>query len=236
MTRPRILDLFCGAGLVADGLKAAGWDVTGVDIEAQPRYQGPFLLADATKLDLRFVRSFDAVWASPPCLRDTAMRHAKGAKGLAHPELIPPTRRMLQESGLPYVIENVEGAALLDPVILCGSMFDLGVDVDGQRYHLRRHRKFETNWPLPQLECIHKRPVVGVFGGHARVRAASAGGRGTADFVGHRHRLVMGRAMGIPDERPFTCNEISQGIPPTYAEFVGRQLLAHLARAKGAAA
>lgn len=235
--RPRIADLFCGAGLVADGLIAAGWDVVGVDIEAQKHYPGPFLRHNALTLDERFLRSFDAIWASPPCLRDTAMKYAPGAKGDAHPDLITPTRAMLRKIGLPYVIENVETAPLVDPVVLCGSMFGLGFDLAPedfgrvQRYHLRRHRKFETNWPLAAPgACRHLAPVLGVYGGHARCRSARHGGRRTADFVGLSHREIMGRAMGVPAGRELSCNEISQGVPPIYAEHVGRALLAHLAR------
>ena len=230
----RILDLYCGAGLVADGLKAAGFKVLGVDIEAQPRYPGPFLQHDALTLDERLVRDFDAIWASPPCLRDTAMRHAPGAKGHGHPDLITPTRALLRRVGLPYVIENVETADLVDPVTLCGSMFDLGADVAGQRYHLKRHRKFETNWRLPQPACAHARPVIGVYGGHARVRAAKAGGRGTVDFPGVADKTALMReAMGV--ERPLTGAEVSQGIPPVYAAWVGQQLVAHIQRQRLAA-
>lgn len=227
--KPRILDLFCGEGLVADGLKAAGWEPTGVDIKPKRHYPGAFLQYDCRQLDLRFIRSFDAIWASPPCLRDTSMRFAPGAKGERHDLLIPPTRAMLKASGLPYVLENVETANLIDPVILCGSMFDLGVEADGKRYHLKRHRKFETNWPLAAPRyCQHRTPVVTILGGHARVRSAKAGGRGTADFVGHRHRQVMGEAMGVDPGRPITCSGISDGIPPVYAEYIGRRLLEHL--------
>lgn len=233
MNRPRILDLFCGAGLVADGLMAAGFDVVGVDLAAQPRYPGPFLRQDALTLDPRFIAMFDAIWASPPCLRDTVMRHAPGAKGDAHPDLIPPTRAMLRRSGLPYVIENVATAALIDPVILCGSHFKLGVTVEDQRFHLQRHRKIETNWPLAQPECRHRKPVVGIYGAHARVRAASAGGRGTADFVGQGHNEIMTAAMGL--NRYLTCAEISQGVPPAYAAFVGEELMVQVLRRRAAA-
>lgn len=232
---PRILDICCGAGLVADGLIAAGWDVTGTDIVKQKNYPGPFIRADALELDQRFIRSFDAVWASPPCLKDTIMKHAPGAKGDAHPELIMPIRRMLIASGRPYVIENVATAPLMDPVILCGSMFDLGPTVDGVRYHLRRHRKFETNWPLiAPTTCQHFSPVVTILGGHARVRSAKAGGRGTADFTGHSHRKIMGEAMEVDPARRLTCNEISQGVPPIFAQYVGEALLAHLAQRRAA--
>lgn len=235
MKAVRVLDLFCGAGLVADGLLAAGFDVCGVDLYPKRNYPGPFIQHDALTLDMRFVRSFDAIWASPPCLRDTAMRHAKHAK--KHPDLISPTRALLEASGLPYVIENVETAPLIDPVTLCGSMFDLGAEVDGRTYHLKRHRKFETNWPLrAPRPCEHRKPVVTVLGGHARVRAASAGGRGTADFVGCSHRDVMGWSMGVLASRKITCTEISDGIPPAYAAYVGLRLRAHLATQERAAA
>lgn len=223
----RILDLCCGAGMVADGLIAAGFTPTGVDIEPQPRYPGAFIRADVTSLDPRFVRSFDAIWASPPCLRDTAMRSAPGAKGDAHPLLIPPIRAMLQASGLPYVIENVSGAELLNPVVLCGSMFGLGFTDRGVRHHLERHRKFETNWPLTAPgPCAHRKPVIGVYGGHARRRAASAGGRGTHDVWEAGHNAAMAGAMGLG--RYLTCEELSQGIPPAYARWVGGGLMAHL--------
>lgn len=223
----RILDLYCGAGLVAEGLYEAGWETVGVDLTPQPRYPGPFIRHDALTLDMRFIRSFDAIWASPPCLRDTAMKHAPGARGAAHPELIPPTRRLLQASGLPYVLENVETAALIDPIILCGSHFGLGVYHDGRRFRLERHRKFETNWPLDAPPpCKHVGPVVGVYGSHARIRSAAAGGRKTSEPWGRPHREVMAEAMGCRSE--LTCKEISQGIPPVYARFIGLRLAAHV--------
>src|SRR5262245_55327660 len=113
----RVLDLFCGAGLVAVGLIEAGCEVVGVDINPSPRYPGPFLRHDALKLDLRFIRSFDAIWASPPCLKHTRLhasaRREEAAHGHAeteHPDLIEPTRKLLIESGLPWVIENVPDA------------------------------------------------------------------------------------------------------------------------------
>lgn len=227
----KVLDLYCGAGLAAEGLRAAGCEVFGVDIEPQPHYPGAFLQHDALTLDPRLLVWFDAIWASPPCLRDTAMKYAKGAKGDAHPDLITPTRKMLRAAGKPYVMENVERAPLLDPVILCGSMFGLGLTVDGVRYHLKRHRKFETNWRLAApRRCRHCKPVVTVLGGHARVRAASAGGRGTADFVGRAHRDVMGAAMGVCPTRRLTCGEISDGVPPAFATYVIEALQGALGR------
>lgn len=247
------LDLFCGAGLVADGLRAAGDEVIGVDIKAQPDYPGEFIKLNCLDFfrqqnELKWCwprvivkeRQIDAIWASPPCLRDTEMRHAPGAKGKAHPDLITPTRAWLQATGLPYVIENVPGAPLEHPrLTLWGPQFDLGVDWNGIRYHLKRERIFESNWDLHRRVPMGNRsinevwcpkPVVTIVGGHARVRSAAAGGRGTADFVGYPggHRMAMGRAMGVPDDRRITCSGISDGIPPAYARYVAEQLHDHM--------
>ncbi|MBI5940101.1 MAG: DNA cytosine methyltransferase [Caulobacterales bacterium] len=222
MTKPRLLDLYCGAGLAAQGYIDAGFDVTGIDIEPQPRFPGPFIQMDVLKLDLRFIRSFDAIHASPPCQAHTALRSAPGAK--AHPSLISPTRELLRAAGVPYVIENVPGAPLLEPVVLCGSMFGLGAD----GHQLRRHRLFEASFALPKLRCAHRQPVIGIYGGHVRNRAAKHGGRGTADFPGANKKGLALDAMGLTD-RELTMDEISQGIPPAFTKWLGEQLLAHLA-------
>lgn len=174
----RILDLFCNAGGAGMGYHRAGFEVVGVDLEPQRNYPFAFIQHDALTLDRRFLRSFDAIHASPPCQGYTGM-NAPGQVGA--PQLIDLTRRMLQATGLPYVIENVEGAVwdMRNPITLCGSMFGLGA----QGCQLRRHRLFESNIAIsPPSPCQHDaRPVIGVYGGHARRRAASAGGRGTRD-------------------------------------------------------
>lgn len=227
--QPRILDLFCGVGGASEGYSRAGFEVVGVDLADQPRYPGPFVRHDALALDLRFVRSFDAVHASPPCQFATALRHAPGGK--VHPNLIPATRDLLQRSGLPYVIENVEGARdhLREPVRLCGTMFGLGA----QGCELHRHRLFEANFPIPARQCLHGGlPVIGVYGGHARKRAKRHGGRGTRDAWVGGHRAAASEAMGIGWA---TLAEISEAIPPDFTEYVGRALLAHLQQRKAAA-
>jgi DNA (cytosine-5)-methyltransferase 1 len=233
---PLILDLYCGAGLVADGLIAAGWTPVGVDIVDQPSYPGAFLKMDVLALDERFLRLFPAIWASPPCLRETSMAHAPNAKGDAHPELIGPTRDMIGGLGIPYVIENVQNTKrLINPVTLCGSMFRLGAEDGGRRVYLERHRKFETNWPLhAPRPCDHQKPCVGVYGGHARIRAASAGGRGSKEPWTRPGVDIMHEAMGL--ERRLSCEEISQGIPPAYARYVGAALLHRLRYPSGCAA
>lgn len=224
MRRPRLLDLFCCAGGAAVGYDRAGFDVIGVDIDPQPRFPFGFLQADVLALDVRFLRSFDAIHASPPCQFATLLKHAPGGKS-DHPNLIPATRDLLRRAGRPFIIENVEAAAahLVDPIVLCGTMF--GLTTEG--HELRRHRLFESNVAIsPPSPCAHSDgPVVGVYGGHARRRSAKHGGRGTRDVWANGHRGAMGEAMGMDWA---TCNEMSEAIPPAYTEHLGRQLLRHL--------
>jgi DNA (cytosine-5)-methyltransferase 1 len=243
------LDLFCGAGCVAQGLIDAGDTVIGVDINprAGKYYPGQFMQMDCLRM-FQFLQAvkcwpeiiingkrIDAIWTSPPCLEHTELNTMTDRKG-THPDLITPTRAFLRSVPVPHVIENVPDAPLISPVMLCGSMFRLGVSYEGQWFRLERHRHFETNWPLqrPAIGCLHEGPAVSVIGGHARIRSAAAGGRRTADFErypaprGRRHRLVMGRAFGLRDEHQITCQGISDGIPPIYATYVARQLKRHL--------
>jgi DNA (cytosine-5)-methyltransferase 1 len=214
----RALDLFCCSGGASMGLHRAGFDVVGVDIVPRPRYPFTFFQADALTFPLD---GFDFIWASPPCQGYTAMRHAPGAKGA--PLLIEQVRDRMP-AGVPWIIENVEEAAwaLRNPVTLCGSMF--GLEAQGCR--LQRHRLFESNFPLSAPECQHDdRPVIGVYGGHARKRAASAGGRGTKDVWEGGHKAAASEALGIDW---MTLNELSEAIPPAYGEFIGRAAIRHI--------
>ena len=217
----KLLDLFCGAGGAGVGYQRAGFDIVGVDVEAQPNYPGEFIQADALGLDLEFLRGFDLIHASPPCKGYTALRHAPGRR--EHPRLIGPTRALLRAAGRPFVIENVEHAAgyMDDPIRLCGTMFGLGAG----GYELQRHRLFEASFLIvPPHRCWHRSPVIGVYGGHVRHRAASTGGRRTTDFPQQDKPALAAEAMGIDW---MTMGELSQAIPPHYAEFVGRQFLAN---------
>jgi DNA (cytosine-5)-methyltransferase 1 len=216
------LDLFCCAGGVAKGLTDAGWYVVGVDIEHQPRYPYAFVQADVMNLEFH---NFGLVWASPPCQGYSDMQHAPGAKET--PRLIEPVRSKLIRAKTRYVIENVEGAPLVDPIVLCGSMFGLGA----QDCQLRRHRLFECNFPVEQPTCRHDdRPVIGVYGGHARKRSAAAGGRGTRDVWEGGHRAAAQEAMAIDW---MTLNEMSQAIPPAFAEHIGRAALRSISVTSG---
>lgn len=239
MNRPRLLDLFCCAGGASMGYHLAGFDVTGVDIEPRPRYPFAFVQGDALTLDLEWVASFDAIAASPPCQAHTAMKSMHNAK--EHLDLIEPTRALLVASGRPWVMENVVGAPLKDPILLCGTMFGLGVE-DAE---LRRHRLFETSFPiLLHPQCQHgQRDVIGVYGGHVRnrrrVRTIGIYGEGVRDSRRKFDKGVpdfstdQGRAaMGCPW---MTTAELSQAIPPAYTQFLGRHLMEHLQLQRAAA-
>lgn len=224
--KPRALDLFCCAGGAGMGLHRAGFDVVGVDIAERARYPFPFVKADALAMPLT---GYDFIWASPPCQGYTELRHAPGTRGA--PMLIEATRERLMAAGVPWCIENVEDAAwaLRDPITLCGSMFGLGA----QGCRLQRHRLFECSFPIEQPKCSHDdRPVIGVYGGHARKRAKSAGGRGTQDVWIGGHKAAASEAMGI---HWMTLNELSEAIPPAFSEHIGRAALAQINSAAKAA-
>lgn len=221
-----LIDLYCGAGAVSIGYAMAGWDVIGVDLVRQPRYPFPFIQSDALAPWIaELIARADAVHASPPCLRDTEMKHAPNAKGDAHPDLITPTRAVLKASGKPYVLENVMGADLHEPVILNGFMFDLKTQTsDGTWWYLERERKFEANWPIRAPRFTRRTPIIGVYGAHVRNRAKEHGGRMTADFQGEDKPRLMREAMGIGAQWGLTMAEMSQAVPPAYTQHVGAQL------------
>lgn len=204
----RALDLFCGAGGVSMGLHRAGFDVTGVDIRPQPNYPFTFIQADALDSGLDLA-TFDFIAASPPC---QAHSKTRAIHGYDYPDLIPQTREMLIASGVPYAIENVPGAPLQSPIMLCGTMFGLRVI---------RHRLFETSFPILAPKC-------GRHGSTNSHRGYSTGGE-FITVAGNNYRRVEGAAaMGI--DWPMTRPELSQAIPPSYAEFIGRAAIQHIGR------
>lgn len=221
MQRLRLLDLFCCAGGAGMGYARAGFEITGVDVKVHANNPHAVIKADVLKLDPAWIaENFDAVHASPPCQGYTTMRHAPGAKGA--PRLIGRTRELLQSTGLPWVIENVEAAAheMKNPVMLCGTMFGLGA----QGHELQRHRLFETSFHVAPLPCRHMTlPVIGVYGGHARNRSAKHGGRGTKDTWAGGHKSAASEALGIDW---MNLAEMSESIPPSYTEYLGLQLRA----------
>jgi DNA (cytosine-5)-methyltransferase 1 len=223
------LDLYCGAGGASRGLQRAGFHAVGVDLNPQPNYCGDvFIQADALAfLEHADLDRFDFIHASPPCQRFTSMRHAPGTK--AHQDLITPTRELLIRSGKPYCIENVVGAPLRNPFTLCGSMFGLRTP-DGAE--LRRHRLFETSFPLLAPPCQHGQgPVIGIYGAHLRDRRRPSG---TNHKSGSNRPWEHGFiAMGVPTGS-MTLAELSEAIPPAYSRFIAEAFFERASRHPGA--
>jgi DNA (cytosine-5)-methyltransferase 1 len=212
MSRPLLLDLFCGAGGASTGYQRAGFDVVGVDINPQPNYPFEFHQADALDYLLENLRAFDAIHASPPCQHYSLVQYVNGDRRDEHPALLEPVRALLKLANRPYVIENVVGAPMKSPITLCGEMFGLAVI---------RHRLFESNLLLLQPSHPKHRgntkqyrhgklldgPYFAVYG--------TGGERGSLDD--------WRTAMGMPWCQ--TKHEIAEAIPPAYTQFVGEQLI-----------
>ena len=204
--KPRILDLFCGAGGAAKGYADAGFEVVGVDIDQQPNYPYEFHRADALKFLLEHWQEFAAFHGSPPC---QAFTNAQKIRGNEHPDYIVATRSALMLIGKPWVIENVPGAPLVCPIELCGCMFpglgtyrprlfESNLSLDQPSHHPHVAKTAKMGRPPRPGEFMH---VVGNFSGVARAR----------------------EAMGIPW---MTRDELRESIPPAYSEFIGRQIMA----------
>lgn len=217
--KPRVLDLFCCQGGATRGYQLAGFCVSGVDVDPQPRYIGEgFYQADAVRFvwnNLAWIRkNFALVSGSPPCQAWTA---AQVIRGREHPELIVPTREAMRATGLPYVIENVGGAAdeLVDPVMLCGVDFGL---------QTARHRFFETGgFTFEALSPPHSER-------DHDVRNTKMG----RPFEPGKLRHYVGNFSGVQlardDMRMQWANRdgLREAVPPAYTEHIGRALLASL--------
>lgn len=220
----KILDLFCCEGGAAMGYNRAGFEVFGVDLFedfSQSRYPFDSHKGDALEFVEKHGHEFDAVHASPPCQHASA--GTRGIDRSKYPKLIPATRQALKNLGVPYVIENVRGADLEDPVELCGCMFGLtAVDTDGITLHMQRARMFECNFPLKAPRaCDHSTHewVGGSYGGARRDKYE-------AKFV-----RKGGYVPSIPVQQQLlgidwmTQRGMFQSIPPAYTEHVGKQLM-----------
>jgi DNA (cytosine-5)-methyltransferase 1 len=207
----RILDLYCGAGGAAKGYSLAGFEVVGVDHLPQPNY--PFRLIQSDALEtlqslLKIgVDYYDAIHASPPCQAFSAYRRARPGD---YESLIEPTRELLKETGLPYVIENVPGAPLIEPIQLCGTSFP--------HLEIRRHRLFECSFPIEGLACNHGRLTERKYPGSSN----RPNGR-TVCNIGE-WRVPLDQQKVATDIDWMTREELAQSIPPAYTEYIGTRL------------
>ena len=208
IARPRALDLFCCAGGASAGLVRAGFDVVGVDIKLQPRYPFTFVQADALTYPLD---GFDFIWASPHCQRYTALGTREDLS--AYPDQIADVRTMLECCGGLWVIENVVGAPLRADLMLCAHTFGL------RSY---RHRVFECSFPIPQPVHVPHGARVNRRGENRR-KHWDAGGHIT--ITGDIGSYVGPEALGIDW---MNGNELSQAIPPAYAEYIGNHAIKEL--------
>lgn len=234
-----LLDLFGCAGGAGTGYERAGFEVYAVDIDPQPRNPHPFHQGDAlavldnlasgrgvlfTRTDGTLVELFeeqiDARHASPPCQRFSDLAKRNGNED-DWPDLVGPVRDLLTATDGPWIIENVEGAPLLDPVRLCGAMFpDLRV---------YRHRLFESNVMLTVPEHPTHRELTFTHDKRKRhygqpldlttMRVQVTGGGNAPVWA---KRQAMGGLNWM------TGHEVNEAIPPAYTEFLGRQLVEHL--------
>jgi len=206
------------------GYHRAGFEVVGVDIEPQPNYPFEFIQADAlTWVDMH-AHEFTAIHASPPCQRYSVASKSHNGRAADHPDLIADVRAFMHDAGKPYVIENVVGAPLMNPVTLCGTMFGGGYGVRGLR--VIRHRLFESNIALsvpdhgkhPLCYTMDKRkPHYGQLDEMHDYVQVTGGGNCSV--------VAASDAMGIDW---MTKNELNNAVPPPYTEWIGRRLMEHL--------
>lgn len=214
--KPRLLDLFCGAGGASMGYHRAGFDVVGVDIKPQPNYPFEFVQSDALAAPVH-PGSFDAVHASPPCQAFTTMNNRHGSSS---PPLISETRELLEASGLPWIIENVPGARseMRSTIRLAGEQFGLGV---------HRPRLFESNTLLLAPMKVARQ------GDAAAVYGKQDGRRLRTRTDGSELRVATlergAEAMGI---HWMTWNELKEAIPPAYTEYLGQFLMAAMRKVR----
>lgn len=206
------------------GYSRAGFEVVGVDIKPQRHYPFEFHQADAIEFLMRHGHEFDAIHLSPPCQIYSTTKYAHEDKG-KHPDLLAPARVAAIASGLPYVIENVEGAPLVDPLTLCGSEFGLRAsDVDGMPLALRRHRLFESNvWLMGAGGCEHDRTQVA--GSYTAGRHRTPEHRDNPARRGGYTPALSVRAALLGIDWPMNEHELAQAIPPSYTEWIGTQLI-----------
>lgn len=216
-SKPRLLDLFCGAGGAGEGYVRSGFAVHGIDLYPQKNYPYAFTRADALEYLIANGHNYDVIHASPVCQHYTwaaaRWRNDPDYKTDYDVDLLLPVRDELIRLGKPFIIENATQAPLdaNNAIVLCGTMFGLKVF---------RHRQFETNWMcLAPAKCSHKGKRIG-HGAEDYVCVAGHGANGSARYE---------RWCDAMDIHWMTKYELTQSIPPAYTEYIGRQLMRVLA-------
>lgn len=207
--KPRLLDLFCGAGGCSMGYHNAGFDVFGVDHLTQKNYPFPFVQCDALEYVMDHGHKYDVIHASPPCQAYSSLTRNKSI----HPDMLQQTRNVILSTCRPYVIENVIGAPMRNAIVLCGTNFNLKFD---RLSVLRRHRLFELSHLILVPQCACRGMVTAFVGGHMGRRRHTGKNHNQAGFDESM------RAMGI---HWMTRYELSQAVPPAYTEYIGRHLI-----------
>lgn len=221
----KLLDLFCCAGGCAKGYHDAGFEVIGVDIVDRPNYPYEFIKADALEVlkDETFISQFQCLHASPPCQNYSKLKYLSGNVEKwedEHVDLVAPTRELLIKTGKPYVIENVEGAPLINPIKLCGSQFE--------NMYTQRPRLFESNIHLrkPDAPVVRHKTLKLGQGPAEDGYITVAGTRPPKGMNEVQAKLYYGFALGGIDW--MSLEELTQAIPPVYTCFLGKQLIEYL--------
>ena len=207
------------------GYHRAGFDVVGVDHVDQPNYPFEFRKGDALECLHAMLAgdfshdlgAFEAIHASPPCQAYSTLNSVNRVEG--YQDLVGSTRTLLESTGLPYVIENVVGAPLRDPIMLCGSSFGL---------RIRRHRLFEANVSIMALPCAHHWQQDRIFPALDAVGRKKGGRSGIVGVYGHggdKRADLWPQEMGIDW---MSRQELTQAIPPAMTEHIGSYLLSHI--------
>jgi DNA (cytosine-5)-methyltransferase 1 len=225
-----VLDLFACAGIGADGYAAAGYDVVGVDVDADALRHNPHetLVADAMDLlaDPAFLATFDLIHASPPCWRFTR-GNAQDRGDPKHPDLLTPTLALLRAQSTPWIVENVPDAPMPGALVLCGTEFGLAAHDPGrdQLVTLKRHRLFLASfdlWGAGGCYCAADRArgrIAGIYkSGSVKREKAKIGRKGYTPAA-----EVAAALLGLDRYVPYRY--MTQAIPPAYTEFLGRQAL-----------
>lgn len=220
MAKPRLLDTFCAAGGTSMGFSLAGFEVVGVDISPQPNYPFEFHQGDAIEFIREHGHEFDVIAGSPPCQSylNLGAVNRKLGRTYDHPDLVEATREAMVATELPYVIENVENAPLIDPVKICGT---------GLNRPLRRHRLFESNVPLVGVPCAHSRFTEKKYWTGWRPKGETRLSTVVQVYGNAGGTEHWPDAMGIDW---MTNKEMIEAVPPSYTLHVGAQIMAHVMR------